>query len=45
MSAGDTFQQKIDKIFKDLPDILGITGDILIVRNDDESRDHDRTIR
>ena len=32
--AGDMFQRKIDKIFIELPKVIGIAGDILIVEYD-----------
>ena len=36
------FQWKIDKIFKDFPNIFGIADDILVVGHD--SKDHDNTL-
>ena len=39
--AGDTFQTKIDEIFKDLPNVVCIEGDILDVGYDIEGTDHD----
>ena len=41
---GDMFQQKIDEIFKDLPNVLGIAGDILVVGYDSDGKDHDDTL-
>ena len=38
-------QQKIRKIFKDLPNVFGIEDDILIAGYDADGRDHDRTLR
>ena len=38
------FQQKIDEIFKDLPNVFGITDDILVVGYDANGRDHDKTL-
>ena len=43
--AGDRFQQKIDKIFKDLSNVFGIADDILFVGYDVDSRDHDKTLK
>ena len=40
--AGDIFQQKIDKIFKD---VFCIADDILIVWYDADGRDHDKPLR
>ena len=42
--AGGMFQQKIDKIFKDLPDVFGIVDDILIVKYGADDRNHDRAV-
>ena len=36
------FQQRIDKIFKDLLNIVDIAEDILIVDYDDNGRDHEK---
>ena len=33
------FQCKIDKIFKDLPNVFGIVGDILAGRYDSDGKD------
>ena len=38
--AGGLLQQKIDEIFKDLPDVFDIADDILIVGNDADDREH-----
>ena len=35
---------KIDEIFKDLPNVIGIADDILIEGHDADERDHDRTL-
>ena len=43
--ADDMFQQKINKIFKDLQYKFGIADDILIVGYDTDGRDHERTMR
>ena len=32
------FQDKIDEIFKDLPNVFGIVDDILVVGYDDDER-------
>ena len=39
------FQQKNDKIFKDLPNLFSTEDDILIVGYDADGREHDRTVR
>ena len=39
--AGDVFQKKIDELFNDIPEIFGITDDILIAGFDAVGRDHD----
>ena len=44
-STGDMFQHKIDEIFKDLPNVFGITDDILVVGYDGDGKDHDKTLR
>ena len=38
-------QQKIDEKFKDLCNVFGIADDTLIVGNDADGRDQDRTLR
>ena len=40
----DMFQWKIDEIFKDLPNVFGITDDILIVGYDNDDKNHDNTL-
>ena len=42
--AGDMFQWKFDKIFKDLPNIFGIADNLLIVGYDSDGKDHDETL-
>ena len=42
--AGDMCQRKIDVIFKDLPDMIGIADDILVVGYDSDGKDHDNTL-
>ena len=37
------FPEKIDEIFKDLPNVFGTADDILILGYNADSRDHDRT--
>ena len=39
------FRQKVDKIFKDLHKVFGITDDILIVGYDADGRDLERILR
>ena len=42
--TSDMFQWKINKIFKDLPNVFGIADDILIVGYDADGRDYNRTL-
>ena len=39
------FQVKIEKKFKDLPKVFGITDDILIVDDNTEDRDHNKMLK
>ena len=39
------FQQKIDEIFHDMPNIFGIADEILVVGYDDDGRDHDEMVQ
>ena len=43
--AGDMFQRKIVKIFKDSPNVFGITDDILVVGYDRDGKDHDDALQ
>ena len=43
--AGNTYQRKIDEIFNDMPNIFGITNDILVVSYHDDGRDHNNTVQ
>ena len=38
------FQQKIDEIFNDMPNMFVIADDILVVGYDDNGRDHDKMV-
>ena len=38
------FQCKIDEIFSDMPNIFGISDDILVIGYDEDGADHDATI-
>ena len=38
--TGDMFQHKIDEIFKDQPNVFGITEGILVVGYDSDGKDH-----
>ena len=42
--TGDIFQRKIDEIFKELPNIFGITNDIPVSGYDDDVKDHENTL-
>ena len=44
-AASGMFQQSIDKIFKDLPNVFCIADNTLIEGFDADSRDHDITLR
>ena len=37
------FQCKIDEVFKDLPNVFCIAGDILVGGYDSDGKDHDKT--
>ena len=39
--AGDLFQRKTDEIYKDLPKVIGIADDILVVGYDADGKDDD----
>ena len=39
------FQRKIDEIFNDIPNVFGITDDILAVGYEDDGRDHYETVQ
>ena len=43
--VGDMFQQKLNKIFKDLPNMFGTADDILIVGFMDTGHNHDTALR
>ena len=43
--TGNMFQGKIDEIFNDMPNVLGIADYILAVGYDDDGRDHDETMQ
>ena len=42
--AGDMFQRKADKIFRELPNTTGIADDILFIGYDSDGADHDRIL-
>ena len=42
--AGDMFQCKIDEIFSDMPNVFGITDDILVIGYDKNGADHDTVV-
>ena len=39
------FQRKIDKIFKDMPNVFGIVGDTLVAGYEADGKDHDETVQ
>ena len=39
------FQRKLDKIFKNLPNVLGIADGILVVGCDIDGKDHNETLQ
>ena len=38
------FQRKIDEIFRELPNIVGIADNILVGEYEDDGKDHDKTL-
>ena len=42
--VGDMFQCKIDEIFNDMPNIFGITNDILVIGYNKDGTDHDAAV-
>ena len=38
------FQRKIDKIFKDMPNVFGIADDILVAGFEADGKYHDETV-
>ena len=42
--AGDMFQCKIDKIFNDMPNVFGITDNILVIGYNEDGTDHDEAV-
>ena len=43
--VGNMFQRKIDKIFKDLPNVCGIADEILVAMYRADGKDHDETVQ
>ena len=43
--AGNTFQRKIDEIFKDLQNTFRIADDMLVVDHINDGRDHDKMLQ
>ena len=44
MPVGDKFQRKIEKIFSNMPNIFGITDDILVIGYDENGADDDAAV-
>ena len=42
--VGNMFQYKINKIFNDIPNVFGITDDILVIGYDEDGTDHDEAV-
>ena len=42
--AGDMFQQKIDEIFNNMPNVFGIADDILVLGYDKDGAEHDTAV-
>ena len=42
--AGDMFHRKIDKIFKELPNVFSKADDVLVVRYKGDHKDHDEKV-
>ena len=38
------FQCKIDKFFNDMPNVFGITDDILVIGYNEDGKDHDEAM-
>ena len=43
--AGDMFQRKIDETFNDMPNIFGISDDILVAGHEADGRDNNETVQ
>ena len=41
---GDMFQRKIDKIFNDMPNVVGIADDFLVTGYDKDGADHNKAV-
>ena len=44
LSVGDMFQHKIDEIFNDMPNVFGITDNILVISYNEDGADHDTAV-
>ena len=42
--ARDMFQCKIDEVFNHMPNVFGITDDILVIGYDEDGTDHDEAV-
>ena len=42
--VGDMFQCKIDEIFSDMPNVFGITDDILVIGYNENGADHNAAV-
>ena len=42
--VGNMFQCKIDEIFNDMPNVIGIADDILVIGYDNDGKDHDEAV-
>ena len=43
--VGDMFEKKVDKLFNNIPNVFGISNDILIAGFDEEGSDHDKMLK
>ena len=43
--AGDIFQQKIDEVFNDMPNVFGIANYNVVVECEDDDRDHGKMVQ
>ena len=44
MPVGNMFQCRIDEIFSDMPNVFGISDDILVIGYDEDGADHDAAV-
>ena len=42
--VGNMFQQKIDEVFNDMPNVFGIPDDILVIGYNEDGTGHDKAV-